>query len=76
MHDNKTPPPQVFTPCLPAPPSPPSPPPPQALLTADEASAAPTQFVSVPLKGGGAALKEFKYRMQVGAGSGGRERAG
>lgn len=45
------------------------PPPPaslQALLTAEEASSAPSNFVTMPLKGGGAALKEFKYRMQVG----------
>jgi ferredoxin len=39
-----------------------------ALATPEELAAAPPTFGTVPVRGGGAALKGFQYRVQVGEG--------
>ncbi len=38
----------------------------QALVTAEELANAPASFNTLPIKGGGPALKGFQYRIQVG----------
>ncbi len=39
----------------------------QALALPEELGSAPAGFQTVPVKGGGAALKGYQYRVQVGA---------